>query len=279
MKYGIFTIPYTCYPIELKDYDLIYAFSEKDNVYWSTSILKSDVEKIKNKELTNDETSVILKSLKYTRMTYFCVKARDMLKDSSYYQSEYDSSKYKSSDFKVGENSKDRQHMTNTSYFVGEYEIPNKLEKIKNFYKDLYVFLDKKRFNASQNIARIIKPYDQDLFGIILISIPDCPIYVAYAINEQEEAYISYNIEYSFVKNIMELQKTNKSLVQEELQKLNFEKTEYSDIQNSTEMLSSPKNKYENKFRYDLHNEMDYVYHGMGHAGFYIGNYKVKNKE
>ena len=77
-------------------------------------------------------------------------------------------------------------------------------------------------------------------------------------------------------EKFIELKGGNRDFIQEDLDKIKFTSIDCAHIVEHTQMLSSPKNKYENKFRYNLYNKMDFVYCGMGHSGFYLGNYYIK---
>lgn len=280
MKNGLITVSYNIYPLELENYDLLYAFAENSEFYWQASILKTEVEKIKNNKISEIEIQKIIKSLKFEKKIYNQYIINDILqplmKDNKKSMIEY---KYKNKDFYRNQEGQSPSNVYHKIHFIGKYKINNKLEKIKYYYKDIFVILDKKIIKIKENIIRKINKVNDKLFGIFMIQDSQYDYFRIYAINENKELWMSSVSADKFKTMDYENMLKNKNLLfQKELFSFKFEKDDY-DNPMVYNILTSKKQKYEVNFRYELFNKMDSVYEGMGEFGFYAGNFYIDNKD
>lgn len=273
MKYGIFTIPLSSYPEDLKNFDKIYAFSENTNEYWYSHISKKEVEYIKEKKISNRNIEIIINKLRFKKVKSEEKSFRYNNDLITFFENKQKNHKvyfYDKKNHKVGEENQSISNLYHKSYFIGEYKINNKLEKFKNIFIDYYTKINKKSKIIIHKIKRKIIYYNPDLFGIFIIDSDD--FFRIYAINERKEVYISYiNKEENF-KDI-----NNKSL-QKKIYNLKFEIFDH-DTPMIDNIINSKKKKNIEYFKYDLFKINDLVYEGMGHFGYYIGNYYIDNKK
>ena len=270
MKSGIFIIPYSWREEEeLKGFDKVYAFQENLTEYWYAPISKEKVQEIKENNLSEKEINKIIKKLNFKReiekRAYY---SNDIV---TFFQGNNKKPyKYNFENHEIGEEKQSVSHTKQKSCFVGEYKISNKKEVFKNYFIDFYNKLIEKKKELKFKLERKTNPYDSDLYGIFVIN---SDYYLRfYAINEEKKVYIASTNEE--IKNIENLDKKN---LQEIIYKLNFEDFDF-EMPMIKNILSSCEEKVDS-FRYDLFQEKDLVYEGMGNGGYYAGNFYIDYKK
>ena len=274
MNSGIFSIPLSMYPEHLKDHHKLYAIKENSSESWFAYVHKNEIEKMKI--LSDKEIQKFLKKLKFWRSNENDYGLSNDL--NTFFDNVYDKEedfKYKKENHTITEEKQCNNNINHKSYYFGCYKINNKFERFKNIFIDAYFKIEESLYKMKYKIEDKLNSFDSDLFGVFVISADGIFDHVRiYAVNEKKEVFITYSTEFKELKDINNLKEFD---FQKKIYNLKFEKFEY-EAPMIYNIISSKKRKYNKDFKYNLFKKEDAVYEGMGHSGFYIGNYYIDKK-
>lgn len=274
MNYGIFSIPLSIYPEDLKKHHKLYAIKENSSESWFAHVHEDEIERIKL--LSDKELKKFLKKIKFKRNDKNDYNLSNDLK--TFFYNVYDKKenfKYKKENHIVSEEKQSCSNLNDKSYYFGSYKINNKFEIFKNIFIDSCFKTEENLYKAKYKIEDKLNNFDSNLFGFFVISADNDFDHVRiYAINDKKKVFIAHSLEFEELKDIKNLKKIN---FQKKIYNLKFSAFEYESpmVYN---IIRSKEKKYNEDFKYHLFKKEDMVYEGMGSYGFYIGNYYIDEK-
>lgn len=274
MNSGIFSIPLSMYPEHLKDHYKLYAIKENSSESWFAYVHEDEIERMKM--LSEKEIQKVLKKLKFKRSAKNdYALSSDLNTFFSHIYNNRKDFKYKKENHTITEEKQCNNNINHQSYYFGFYKINNKFERFKNIFIDSYFKTEENLYKIKYKIEDKLNSFDSDLFGVFVISSEGVFDNVrVYAINEKKEVFIAHSTEFKELKDIKNLKKID---FQKKIYNLKFSELEY-EAPMVYNIIRSKERKYNEDFKYHLFKKEDMVYEGMGHYGFYIGNYYIDEK-
>lgn len=274
MNSGIFSIPLSMYTEDLKDHHKLYAIKENSSECWFTYVHEKEIEKMKR--LSDKEIQKVLRKLKFKRVDKNDYNLYSDLHTffSNIYNNKKDF-KYQKENHTITEEKQCNDNIYHKSYYFGYYKINNKFERFKNIFIDSYFKTKKNLYKIKYKIEDKFNNFDSDLFGVFVISAENNFDHVRiYAINDKKKVFIAHSLEFKELKDIKNFKKID---FQKKIYNLKFVEFEYKSAM-IYNIIKSKEKKYNEDFKYHLFKKEDMVYEGMGHYGFYIGNYYIDSK-